>query len=299
MTSTPVKRHRVFLALAIGLMAISSAAVLIKACDAPSLAIAFYRLLLGALFYIVLQLRRGKSWGPVRQHFVWIFVSGLALALHFATWITSLNYTSVASSVVLVCTSPLWVSIGAALFLKEKTSALMGAGLVITIAGSWIISQADFSVAPEQLIGNALALLGALFAAVYLLIGRKLRPYLDTIPYVTLVYTVAAVFTGLFVLIYRTPLLHFDIQTYALLLALALLPQVIGHTSFNWSLKYFSATAVSVVILAEPVGASFLAWLFLRETIAPVQLIGMIVILVGVSVALYVEYRQTKKRQSG
>ena len=285
--------------LAAGLLAISSAAVLIKACEAPSLAIAFYRLLFGASFYMLLQWRKGNFLFHIRGHSKWLFISGLALALHFATWITSLNYTSVASSVVLVCTSPLWVSLGAALFLKEKTSPLMGVGLIITLAGSLIISRADFSVSPDQLFGNFLALLGALFAAVYLLIGRKMRPVMDTVPYVTLVYSVAAVVTGFFVLLDGTPLLGFTSETYWLLLAVALLPQVVGHTSFNWSLKYYSATAVSVVILAEPLGASFLAWLFLGEGVTPVQLTGMVVILCGVSLALYVEHRQKKARLAG
>lgn len=291
-----VKKYQVVLILTAGLIAISSAAVLVKACDAPSLAIAFYRLLFGSLFYIILQCQKGHFFTHIRGRAKWLFVSGLALALHFATWITSLSYTSVASSVVLVCTSPLWVSIGAALFLKEKTSPLMGVGLVITLIGSLIISRADFSISPDQLFGNFLAFLGALFAAVYLLIGRKLRPQMDNIPYVTLVYTVAALFTGLFVLVSGTPLSGFDPKTYWLLLALALLPQVIGHTSFNWSLKYFSATAVSIVILAEPVGASALAWFFLKESVTLIQMTGMTVILSGVCLSLYVEYRQNKSK---
>ena len=287
------------LVLAAGLFAISSAAVLIKACDAPPLAIAFYRLLFGAGFYLLLMWRKEGFWVHIKGHMKGLFLSGLALALHFATWITSLGFTSVASSVVLVCTSPLWVSIGAALFLKEKTSYLMGLGLVVTLAGSLIISRADFSIAPEQLIGNALALSGALFAAVYLLIGRKLRPVMDTVPYVTLVYSVAALVTGLFVLLSKTPLVGYNYQTYWLMLAIAFLPQVIGHTSFNWSLKYYSATAVSIVILAEPVGASALAWLFLGESVTPVQLTGMIIILTGVGFSLYAEHRQNKRAKAG
>ena len=298
--SAPVSKIRVVIILLIGLLAISSAAVLIKSCDAPALTIAFYRVAIGSLFYFsVTRFQKNPLLKKFTPHTLRLaLLSGLALALHFATWITSLNYTSVASSVVLVCTSPIWVAIGGFVFLRERLHRFMIVGIVMALLGSIIISGGDVTYAQQSLKGNLLAVAGAICAAAYLLIGRRLRRELDTFPYVTVVYATAALFTLLWLAIAGLPLAGFDSRTVLFLLAIAFLPQIIGHTSFNWALKYFSATAVAIVVLGEPVGASVLAWIFLGETITLGQFAGMILILAGVGITLYGENKKISNKST-
>ncbi len=294
--SAPPGKSRVILMLVIGVLAISSAAVLIKGCNAPALTIAFYRVGIGSLFYFsVTRFRKTpvlKKFTPFTLRLA--LLAGFSLALHFATWISSLDYTSVASSVVLVCTSPIWVAIGGFVFLRERLPRFIIVGIVMALSGSIIMSGGDVSYTPQSLKGNVLALAGAVCAAAYLLIGRRLRRDVDTFPYVTVVYATAALFTLLWLAFAGLPLTGFDPRTVLFLLAIAFLPQIIGHTSFNWALKYFSATAVAIVVLGEPVGASLLAWIFLGETITLMQFAGMILILAGVGITLYDENKKPK-----
>ena len=276
---TPLTKS--FFILGFGVLAVSTASVFIKMCAAPASTIAAWRLGLASLFYYAVA---RKTSGPLRRLYsksqlVLSLFSGLALVLHFIAWITSLRYTSVASSVVLVSTSPIWVAIGGFIFLREKPGKLLLSGIAVTLIGSVVISGSDFYFDRQRLIGNALAVLGALFAAVYLLIGRRLRAGIDTLPYVAVVYTAAAIVAFAFILLTGTPFYGFDARTTLLLVAIAVFPQVIGHTSFNWALKYFSASAVAVVTLGEPIGASTLAWIFLGEKISFVQFAGGVIIL--------------------
>ncbi len=295
--SNGISKLQVVLVMTVGLLAISSSSVLTKLCAAPAFAIALYRLGIASVFYVAVARATG---GPLRSVFDrgqirLAMFAGLALALHFATWISSLDYTSVASSVVLVVTSPIWVALGSFLFLNEKPQKLMWLGILITFSGTVIISGTDFSLSPQRLTGNLLALSGAVFAATYLLIGRKLRAQIDTFQYVTVVYSTATLFTIVFILFAGTPVWGFSNITYIYLISIAVFPQIIGHTSFNWALKYFSATSVAIVILGEPIGASILAWIFLGERISTLQFVGGFVILMGVMLTLLVESRAQKQ----
>ncbi|MBN1482396.1 DMT family transporter [candidate division KSB1 bacterium] len=289
-------RSRAVLVLGCGLLAISTASIFIKLCAAPALTITLYRVGLASIFYFGLYRLRGCSLHKVykRTQLILALLSGMALSLHFITWISSLNYTSITSSVVLVVTSPIWVALGSTIFLREKPTGLLILGIFLTATGSIIISGADFSVDPTRLLGNVLALAGALFVAVYLIIGRRLRESMETLPYVIAVYGSAALVTMVFILIGGTPVAGFNGATYLLLLAISLLPQVVGHTSFNWALKYFSATTVAIVSLGEPVGASILAWLILGEAITMMQFFGGAIILAGLILSLLVEARRIK-----
>lgn len=293
-----VSKLQIIIVMSFGLLAISSSSVLTKLCTAPAFTIALYRVGIASLFYFGVARVTG---GPLHQVFDrsrlrLAILSGMSLALHFATWISSLSYTSVASSVVLVVTSPVWVAIGSYIFLKEPPQKLMLLGIVITLTGTVIISGTDLSLSPERLLGNVLAIAGAIFAAVYFLIGRKLRADIDTFQYVTVVYASAALFTILIILFTNTPVWGFSNTTYIYLIAIAAFPQIVGHTSFNWALKYFSATSVAIVTLGEPIGASILAWIFLGERITMLQFIGGCVVLLGVTLALLVETRSTRRQ---
>jgi len=271
--------------LSIGIVSISFASIFIKLCDAPSLVIAVYRLAIASIFYLVVSVVKNEPilFKGLTTHQKLIGVlSGIFLSLHFATWITSLSYTSVASSVVLVQSAPIFVAIGETIFLKRRPSKQMIRGIIIAFVGAIIISVHDFSFGTYSLIGNLLALAGAMAAAGYFLAGRRLRSNMSTLQYVTSVYTVAAIVLFVLVLFWRLPFTGYSSNTYLLLVAIAMIPQVIGHTSLNWALKYFSASSISVVALGEPIGASLLAWILLSEQLDVGKIIGGAVILTGI-----------------
>lgn len=289
---------RVFLVLGIGLIAISFASIFIKVCQAPAFVIAFYRLGISSLLYTALIQMRGRHSHLTidsRQVRLALF-SGAFLSLHFATWITSLKYTTVASSVVLVQTSPIFVALGSALFLREKSSWFSKFGIIIAFCGAVLIGAMDFSLQSGALFGDILAILGAIGAAGYLLIGRKLRAQLDTFHYVAIVYGTAAALTLMLVVFQGQSLVQYDGNTFFWLLLIALVPQTIGHTSLNWALKYFSATAVAIVTLGEPIGAAFLAWLLLDENVSALKIIGGTIILLGVLITLLAENRSRREK---
>jgi len=279
------------------LMAISVASVLIKICAAPALVIAVYRLGFASIFYLTINrisrkpLIRNLDSGQIKI----ILISAAFLTIHFATWITSLKFTSVASSVVLVQSSPIFVAMGSVIFLKEKPNSLMILGIVFALVGSVIISVHDFSIDENSLTGNLLAIGGAIGAAGYLLSGRHLRKNLDTFQYVTVLYSITTIFLLTLAIGRGEDLIHYDWRIFALFVAIAFFPQVIGHTTFNWALAYFSATAVSIVALGEPIGASILAYFFLGEKLTMVKIVGATIILIGVTMAIISESRGKAK----
>jgi len=289
-----------YLVLGIGIVAISFAAILIKLCSAPSLIIAAYRL--GVASVVILGFA-GVGRRPLLKEFPrsdrrLALLSGLLLAAHFATWITSLEYTSVASSVVLVTTNPLFVAIGATLLLHERPSSLLLLAIGVTVFGGVIIGLGDWLANPGTLLGNGLAFLGAIMGSGYLLIGRFLRPRIRALSYVAVVYSVAALALILLALAWGLPFWGYDREVYILLLLIALVPQLIGHTSINWSLRYLSASFVAVAILGEPVGATLLAYLILHEVPTPERLMGAVFILAGVYLGIRAESRNRSKAEA-
>ena len=216
---------------------------------------------------------------------------GLFLALHFATWISSLALTSVASSVVIVATQPIFAALFGFLFLKERMPWLAVLGLVLAIAGSAIIGARDFSGGSKPLLGVLLSLSGAVFVAGYLLIGRSLRQSLPILAYIFPVYLFAALFLGLICLVTRTPLGPFPGRAYLWIFLLALVPQTMGHSLYNWALRHVKAYVVGVAVLGEPIGAALLAVFLFKEIPGPTIFLGAGLILVGVFLALYKEKR--------
>lgn len=292
--ATTAHKHQAIFVLGIGLIAISFASIFIKLCDAPSLVIAAYRLTIASIFYIgFTRIRYGHILSVYsKSQLKIVIVSGIFLTIHFATWITSLKFTSVASSVVLVQSAPIFVAVGSFIFLREKPTKLMLLGILIALFGSIIISTHDFSLDKNSLIGNLLAIGGAIGAAGYLLAGRKLRAEIDIFRYVTVVYSVAAILLMIIAFLSKASFVGYSSKTYLLFLAIALIPQVIGHTTVNWALKYFTATAVAVIILGEPIGASILALVILGETLSSVKILGGLIILTGVIIAILAEPRR-------
>ena len=289
---------RAILTLGMGLIAISFASIFIKLCEAPALVIAAYRLTFASFFYIgFTRIKQGPIFETFQpRHLRFVIISGVFLTLHFATWISSLKFTSVASSVVLVQSSPVFVALGSVIFLREKPTFKMVIGIVLAFAGSVIISVHDFSMDESSLTGNILAVGGAIGAAGYLLAGRKLRAEIDTFRYVTAVYSLTAILLVLLALFSGAELFDYNARTFLLFLAIAFFPQIIGHTTFNWALKYFSATAVSIVALGEPFGASILAFFILGEKLTLIKIYGGLMILAGVVIALLAEAQANSQR---
>jgi len=277
---------RLYLLLPVGIIAISTASIFIKLCDAPALIIAAYRLSLASLFLLPLASYK-KIWqGWKGSELRWLMLSGFFLALHFAFWIASLKYTSVASSVVLVSTNPIFVGIGAWLFFKEPVGRNLILGIILSVAGSGLISFGDMTLTEKALMGDGLALLGAITASGYLLVGRKLRKNQDLFSYIFPVYSVAAIVLIALSLAYQKPFFGYGSSTYLYLFLLALLPQLIGHTTFNWALRYLPASMVAIAILGEPVGSTILAFFVLGEGLTPLKIIGGILIFGGILIAL-------------
>jgi drug/metabolite transporter (DMT)-like permease len=280
---------RAYLGVGLGVLAVSTAATLIRLAQAEmhSLVVAAWRLALASLVLAPFALitRRAELRTLTRREWGYILGAGLLLALHFATWITSLAYTSVVASLVLVTTHPLFVGIASYVLLRERLSRGMVAALVITFVGSVVIGLGDLGEGTHRLWGDVLALAGAVAAAGYFLIGRRLRARLSLLAYVFPVYCTAAVVLILVVLLSGLPVLPQRQETWLWLLLLALGPQILGHSSLNWALRYLSATYVTIAVLGEPIGATLLAWWLLGECLSYWALAGGALILAGIAVA--------------
>lgn len=267
-----------WLALFLGVGAVSWGGPLIRLTSAPALTVAAWRMLLSAAFFLPfgLRSRRGKD---IRL----AIPAGAFLAAHFAFWIQSLRLTSVASSVVLVNTNPLFVGLFSWL-LGEAPGRPFWSGVAISLAGTALIGLGDFSLSAKALWGDALAVLGAMAASGYLLLGRKVRKTMPLIPYVSLTYLAAALFLWPLTLALAAPFP--SRQDWPWIGLIALVPQILGHTAVNWALGRFPAFAVAVSILGEPVGAALWAFLLFGEGLRPVQGVGMALVLLGILCSL-------------
>jgi drug/metabolite transporter (DMT)-like permease len=208
-------------------------------------------------------------------------LSGLFLALHFAFWITSLQLTSVASSTILVATQPLFTSLLAWLILKENIRARDIIALVISFLGVVIIGRGDFQIGKNGTLGDIMAIIAGAFAGSYFLAGRKVRKTLDITNYVTVCYSTAAIILGFIALLANNSFTGYSGNTFFWLFILALIPTIIGHSLFNWALKYVSTHKVGMTIFIEPIGAGVLAYFIFAEKPGISTYIGGIFILLG------------------
>ena len=279
--------NRQHVILALGVVSVSFAAILIRLADAPPLVIAAYRLTLASLVIAPIAWTRGKQElrGLSRKEVFLAALSGAFLALHFGLWIASLSYTSVASSVVLVTANPIFVAIASYLLFRERVGRQAILGIVVCLVGAVLIGYGNWRLGPQPLLGGVLALLGALAVAGYLLIGRRLRQNIGILSYTALTYSSAAVLLLVAALAFGHPLFGYSSTTYLMLVLLAVVPQLIGHTSLNWSLRFVSATLVTIAVLGEPVLATVLAFAILDEVPTLTEIIGGTLILSGIFVA--------------
>ncbi len=302
----PETRARLFLpfAIPIAILAVSTASLFIRFAQndgAPSIVIAALRLTFATLMIApVALIRHGDELRRLTRTEILLGVSsGFFLAMHFAAWITSLEYTSVASSVIFVSTGPLWVALLSPIVLKERLARSAVVGLALALAGGAVIGASDACAWDDGLAcpaladilqgrpawGNFLALSGAWTVTGYLIIGRKLRPQMSLIAYVFLVYGMASATLLVFMLFSGTSPLGYSPKIYGWIVLLAAVPQLIGHSTYNWLLKYLPAALVAVVTLAEPVGSALLAYFFLQETPTVAVIAGGALILSGIYLA--------------
>ena len=278
---------RQYSVLAIGVISVSFAAVFIRLSDAPSLVIAAYRMCLAALILAPFAIKvAGNELRQIsRKNLIMMLLAGGFLALHFGLWIASLSFTSVATSVVLVTATPIFVSVASYLLFKEKLTFKIVLGIAISIGGSVLIGYGNWSIGTSPFLGAGLALAGALAMAGYLLTGRRLRRTIGLLSYSFVTYSSAAVLLLITVLASGYSLSGYSGNTYLMFVLLALIPQILGHSSLNWSLKFMPATMVTIAVLGEPIIATVLAVTILSETPTRVEIIGGILILGGIFVA--------------
>jgi drug/metabolite transporter (DMT)-like permease len=276
-------------ALAVAIVAVSTSAILIRWSSTPAAVAAFYRVLLTTLLLApVAVLRYREQFRGLRRRDVAVAgVTGLALAAHFAAWFESLAWTSVAASVTLVQAQPVFVAVGAALLLDERLSVRILAGIAVTVAGAAVMSAAELLggaalAGARPLYGDALALLGAVMAAGYVLAGRSLRQRMPLIPYVTVVYAVCALALLAWSLSQGHSLGPYPPRECLLFLGMAVGPGILGHTVINWVLEHVESTVVSVSLVGEPVGSTLLAVALLGEVPGGPTVVGGVVVLVGI-----------------
>ncbi len=275
------------LALISGVLAVSTGAIFAKLAEAPALVIAAYRVGLASLILapIAWWQARDELLGLEKKDYLLALLSGFFLALHFSTWISSLSYTSVANSVVLVNTNPLWVGVLTPVISQDRLTLTTKIGIVISVIGGAIIGAGDFATGGQALWGDFLALLGSICAAMYLLLGRNLRRKLSLLAYVIICYGSAAIILWVLVIALGLQIVGFSSGTYAAFAAMALISQIIGHTSYNWALKWFSASLIAVTLLGEPIAATVLAYIIFAETLTWTKLVGGSLILVAIYLA--------------
>ncbi|MDD5219417.1 MAG: DMT family transporter [Candidatus Bipolaricaulis sp.] len=279
-------RSDLYTRIAIGLLAVSSGSILVRlAPDAAPLAAAAWRLVLASLVLLPIAWVRGGLATLRRRDVALAAASGIALALHFTLWFTSLRHTSVASSVLLVSTHPLFVALGSVLFLRERIGRALAAGIVVALLGGLVIGFADLRLGTQTVVGDLLAVGGGICFAVYVLIGRSLQRAVAFVDYVAVSYGVAGIIVLCAAIAVRQPLVGFQPASYAYLILLALGPQLVGHSTLNWALRHLSASNVSALALGEPVGAAILAYAVFGEVPSWQGALGAVTILFGIFIS--------------
>ncbi len=280
------------LSLIVAIIAVSTSAILIRFSTAPSLVIAFWRLvfssiMMGMGWFFFEKNANGIVKDRDRSWFLLLVLSGMSLSLHFVFWISSLEFTTVAASVVIVDSSPLLVFLLSWFFLRESLRKMQIMGMLIATVGGIMIAFADWQSQGNNLLGDGLAFLGTVMVAFYLILGRYLRKNTKIFTYTTIVYGVAASLTGMISILLQVPLLGYPLEEFVLFFLMALGPSALGHTLFNYSLKHVRAPVVSTATLGEAIGSTILAFLILGEIPSPLVLFGGLILLFGVFLTVH------------
>lgn len=284
------RNSRINAILVTAIAAISFAATFIRLAAEQPIAIAGYRMLFSTLALLPFVLSSKRAMGELRslrrREIALLVLSGLFLSIHFISWIASIFLTGVASSVVLVTMTPLFVALYSILVLREGVSPLFWVGLVTAGFGALLIGGGDIFEGGIRWKGDILALLGAVAAAGYFIVGSRMRKQLSLLAYVFPVYLTATIAIFIVALSWGVPLDGYGGSYYLYTVLLALVCQIMGHTLFNWALRHVKATFVTIGILGEPVGASVIAYIILGESPLPTELVGGGFIIAGLYCAL-------------
>lgn len=284
--SSRQNRCIVLAVLAVGVMGVSSGAIFARMADAHALVKSAYRLGLASLILVpyAMLFHRREFAALGRRDIALTLLSGIFLAVHFGTWISSLDYTTVASSVVLVNTIPIWVALFGC-FRGERPTRAMWLCILLSMLGAAIVGYGDLAFSGEALIGDALAVAGAMAAAAYIICGKEVRKKLSVSPYVALCYGTAAVAMWIAVLLLGLEITGFSGATWQAFWGMALLSQLAGHSSYNWALGYFSAGVVAIMLLGEPIGSTILAYILFGEAPSAMTLLGCALLMTSIVAA--------------
>lgn len=287
--------NKAYVALFVSIVSVSFAAIfittLIDVYDVSALSIAFYRLLFTTLLILPIVMFSNKIKTEIRNlpHSTLLIMVGIGVILsaHFALWITSLEFTSVASSVLLVTAHPVFVGPISHFFFKEKLSLVNLVGIVFSMIGVFVLVAGNYGVGSfgiDSLEGNILAWLGGLAAGLYILGGRKIRKSVSVISYAFVVYSVGTIVLFVICLFFSAPLSGFSLPVYGIILIMAVVSGIFGHTFYNWSLEHIRASVASVALLGEPLGSTLLAFIipWINQTPSKSTLVGGAVILFGI-----------------
>lgn len=288
---------QVGLILILGVFAVSTAAIFIRlAIDAASIRGVGFSLFIAATRLIIASLLLLPAWKNLKANQLtpgalpYAAAAGVCLAIHFATWISSLSFTSIAASTTLVTTNPIWVSLLSWICYKEKLTKLTTLGIVTASVGGILIAldSKETSITSNPLLGNSLALFGAWMVSLYLLFGREAqRRGLGIGSYVVVAYSTGALVLLPLPLLFGSSYLGYPSNVYLYIFLMAVASQVIGHTTLNWSMRWISPVFVTLAILFEPVSSSFLGYVFFKEMPGLLVLIGAFVLLIGVAISVF------------
>lgn len=290
-----------YIPIFIGVVSVALSAIFVKLSSAEAGVIAFYRMFFSVLIMLPLFLMKyvHEIKDLTRKDWLFSSIGGIFLAFHFILWFESLNYTSVASSTVLVTLQPLFAFVGTYFFFKEPLSLKTILSGMIAIGGSVLISWGDFKVSGTALYGDILALIACALVTIYFLFGQDVRKRLSLITYTMVVYTVSTITLFFYVLLKGESFGPYPSNEWMWFILLAIIPNLLGHTLFNWSIKYVSTNVISIAILFEPVGAAALAYIIFNENLLTTQVVGGIIILLGIALFVIDDKFFIKKIKKG
>lgn len=273
-----------YIPIIIGVISVSLSAIFVKLSTADAGVIAFYRMLFSILIMLPWFLMKYSNEIKVLSKRDWIFssIAGVFLSFHFILWFESLNYTSVASSTVLVTMQPLFAFIGTYLFFKEKITLQTFIAGGIAILGSALISWGDFQISGTALYGDILALIACALITGYLLFGQDVRKRLSLVTYTMVVYSVSTITLFFYIIIKGESFGPYPAIDWMWFILLAIIPNLLGHNLFNWALKWTSTNVISIAILFEPVVAALLAIFIFNEYLTVSQIVGGLVVILGI-----------------
>lgn len=286
-----------YIPIMIGVISVALSAIFVKLATADAGVIAFYRMFFSVIIMLPFFLIKYRKEVFLLTKRDWIFsaIAGVFLAFHFILWFESLNYTSVASSTVLVTLQPIFAFAGTYFFFKERLSIKTILSAVVAILGSVIISWGDFKLSGTAFFGDMLALIACALITAYLLFGQDVRKRLSLITYTFIVYSISTITLFFYVLTIGESFGPYPRSDWFWFLMLAIISNLLGHTFFNWSLKWVSTNVISIAILFEPVGASILAFYIFKETLVVSQVIGGLIVISGI-LLFVIDLKKVKKK---